>query len=86
MFDVIMVISIGGKFVYFNNIIMQKMHASKHQMKINMFIFFRGASPLEQSRTCPNQSGVGAIDNLDRFEQVFDQYDIPEAPENFFQV
>ena len=29
--------------------------------------------------TCPNWSGVGSIDNPDRFEQVFDQYDIPEA-------
>ena len=34
--------------------------------------------------TCPNRSGVGAIDNLDRFEQAFVQYYIPEDPENFF--
>ena len=34
--------------------------------------------------TCPNRSGVGAIDNPDRFEQVFVQYYIPEDPENFF--
>ena len=34
--------------------------------------------------TCPNRSGVGAIDNLDRFEQVFDTYYIPEASENNF--
>ena len=27
----------------------------------------------------PN-SGVGGIDNIDRSEQVFDQYDIPETP------
>ena len=33
--------------------------------------------------TCPNRSGVGAIDNLDRFEQAFVQYYIPEDPENF---
>ena len=34
--------------------------------------------------TCPNQSGVGAIDNPDQFEQAFVQYYIPEDPENFF--
>ena len=33
---------------------------------------------------CPNRSGVGAIDNLDRFEQVFDIYDIPKASEKNF--
>ena len=33
--------------------------------------------------TCPNWSGVGAIDNPDRSEQVFDQYNIPEDPEKF---
>ena len=31
--------------------------------------------------TCPNRSGVGAIDNPDRFEQAFVQYYIPEDPE-----
>ena len=32
---------------------------------------------------CPNRSGVGAIDNPDRLEQVFDPYKIyiSEAPE-----
>ena len=34
--------------------------------------------------TCPNRSGVGAIDNPDRFEQAFDQYYIPEDPEKNF--
>ena len=34
--------------------------------------------------TCPNFPGVGAIDNLDRFEQVFDTYYIPEASEKIF--
>ena len=34
--------------------------------------------------TCPNRSGVSAIDNPDRFEQAFVQYYIPEDPENFF--
>ena len=34
--------------------------------------------------TCPNRSGVGAIDNPDRFEQVFDTYYIPEASEKIF--
>ena len=33
--------------------------------------------------TSPNRSGVGAIDNPDRFEQAFVQYYIPEDPENF---
>ena len=26
---------------------------------------------------------VGSFDNLDRFEQVFDQHDIPDPPEKF---
>ena len=34
--------------------------------------------------TCPNRSRVHAIDNPVRFEQVFDQYDIPEDPEKHF--
>ena len=34
--------------------------------------------------TSPNHSGVGAIDNLDRFEQVFDTYYIPETSEKIF--
>ena len=34
--------------------------------------------------TCPNRSGVGAIDNPDRFEQVFDTYYIPETSEKNF--
>ena len=34
--------------------------------------------------TSPNRSGVGAIYNPDRFEQVFDTYHIPEAPEKIF--
>eukprot|EP00493_Phyllostaurus_siculus_P009571 UN09693 len=33
--------------------------------------------------TSPNRSGVGAIDNPDRFEQAFDTYHIPEASETF---
>ena len=33
---------------------------------------------------CPNQSGVGAIDNSDRSEQVLDTYYIPEASEKVF--
>ena len=31
--------------------------------------------------TCSNQSEIGAIDNIDLFEHVFDQYDIREVPE-----
>ena len=31
--------------------------------------------------TCPNRSGADVIDNPDRFEQIFGQYDIPEDPE-----
>ena len=34
--------------------------------------------------TCPNRSGVGAIDNPDRLEQVFDTYYIPQASEENF--
>ena len=34
--------------------------------------------------TCPNRSGNGAIDNPDRFEQVFDTYYIPEVSEKIF--
>ena len=34
--------------------------------------------------TCPNRSGVGAIDNHDLFEDVFEQYDIPKAHEKNF--
>ena len=34
--------------------------------------------------TSPNRSGAGAIDNPDRFEQVFDTYYIPEASEKIF--
>ena len=32
----------------------------------------------------PNRSGVGAIDNTDRIEQVFDTYYIHEASEKNF--
>ena len=34
--------------------------------------------------TSPNRSGVGAIDNPDQFEQVFDTNYIPEASEKIF--
>ena len=34
--------------------------------------------------TSPNRSGVGAIDNPDPFEQVFDTYYIPNASEKIF--
>ena len=34
--------------------------------------------------TRQNRSRVGAIDKLDRFEQVFDTYYIPEASEKIF--
>ena len=34
--------------------------------------------------TCPNRSGVGEIDNPDRFEEVFDPYYILEVPEKNF--
>ena len=36
------------------------------------------------ARTCPNLSGVGAIDNPDLLEQVFDTYYIPEASDKNF--
>ena len=35
--------------------------------------------------TCPNRSGVGAIDNPGLLEQVFEQYDIPDVPEKNFE-
>ena len=34
--------------------------------------------------TCPNHSGVGAIDNPDRFEQAFDTYYLTEVSEKNF--
>ena len=34
--------------------------------------------------TSPNRSGVGAIDNPDQFEQVFDTCHIPEPSEKIF--
>ena len=34
--------------------------------------------------TSPNHSEVGAIDNPDQFEQVFDTYYIPETSEKIF--
>ena len=34
--------------------------------------------------SCPNLSGVGAIDNSDRFEQFVDTQYIPEASEKIF--
>ena len=34
--------------------------------------------------TSPNRSGVDAIDNPGRFEQVFDPYYIPETSEEIF--
>ena len=34
--------------------------------------------------TCPNGSGVGAIDRSDPFEHVFDPYFILEVPRKIF--
>ena len=36
------------------------------------------------ARACPNRSGVGAIDNLGLFEQVFDSYYILKVFEKIF--
>ena len=36
--------------------------------------------------TCPNRSGVGAINSPHLFEQVFEQYDIPKVPEKIFKT
>ena len=36
--------------------------------------------------TRPNRSRIGAIDKLDRPEQAFDQYDIPEVSEKISQT
>ena len=56
-----------------------------------MGIFFRGGAcgPFFKminifACTRPNRSGIGAIDNPDRFEQVFDIYYIPGASEISF--
>ena len=55
-------------------------------------IFFRGEFAETVSKidniltyTCPNHSGVGAIDSPDRFEHVFDPYYILEALEKIFK-
>ena len=60
-----------------------------------MRFFFRGASGASGIHlfsvisfigcTCPNRSGVGAIDNPGLLEQVFEQYDIPDVPEKDFE-
>ena len=34
--------------------------------------------------TSPDRSGVGAVDNPDLFERVFDTYYIPQASEKIF--
>ena len=36
--------------------------------------------------TCPNRSGVGALDNPGLLEQVFEQYDIPDVSEKNFRA
>ena len=36
------------------------------------------------TQTCPNHMGVGAIDNTDRFEDVFELDCVQEVVENFF--
>ena len=53
--------------------------------------FFRGGGcrPFRKmvnifAYTCPNRSGVGAINNPDRSEQVFDAYYISEASKKIF--
>ena len=43
-----------------------------------------GGRPQIFACKCPNRSGVGAIDNPDRFEQVFDPYYIHEVLEKIF--
>ena len=64
----------------------------KLQKRVKMGIFFfRGGvcRPFWKvinifACTCPNRSGVGSVDNPDRFEQVFDPYYILEVPEKIF--
>ena len=56
---------------------------------MHMGIFLGGGRPFWKminifAYTSPNRSGVGAIDNPDRFEPVFDTYYIPEASEKIF--
>ena len=53
-------------------------------------VFFRGGCRPSSKMsnifgcTCPNHSGVGAIDNPDRFEQAFDTYYLTEVSEKIF--
>ena len=58
-------------------------------MDLGIFLVGGGCRPFFKminifACTCTNRSGVGAIDNPDRFEQAFVQYYIPEDPENVF--
>ena len=58
-------------------------------MKICTVRFFRGGRPFFKTInifafTCANRSGVGAIDNPDRFEQAFDTYYLTEVSEKIF--
>ena len=60
-----------------------------------MCVFFRGASGAAGihfslmvsfiASTCPNRSGVGALDNPGLLEQVLEQYDIPDVSEKNFE-
>ena len=65
------------------------MNISK-KLQIGNF-FFRGGvcRPFRKmvnifAYTCPNRSGVGAINNPDRSEQVFDAYYISEVSKKIF--
>ena len=51
--------------------------------------FFRGCQTFWKmvsifTQTCPNHTGVGAIDNPDRFEDVFDPHCVQEVLEKLF--
>ena len=69
----------------------QNYHIFDQQVKCHTLGIFGGGSWGPFSKVinifackCPNRSGVGAIDNPDRFEQVFDPYYILEVPEKNF--
>ena len=52
-------------------------------------VFFGGGRPFSKMRnffgcTCPNHSGVNAIDNPEWFEQDLDTYYLTEVSEKFF--
>ena len=69
----------------------KKSYGTPYDFFSNWEFFFRGGGCRPSSKmsnifgcTCPNCSGVGAIDNPDRFEQAFDTYYLTEVSEKIF--